>query len=47
MVKAIKGCGGDKVKVTIYPEVGHDAWNQAYDDEALYRWFLEHVKTAR
>ncbi|HEX9140481.1 MAG TPA: dienelactone hydrolase family protein [Steroidobacteraceae bacterium] len=41
MVDAIKECGGD-VKLTIYPELGHSAWEPAYSDPALYKWFLDH-----
>jgi predicted peptidase len=41
MVDAIKACGGD-IKLTIYPELGHSAWEPAYVDPALYEWFLSH-----
>ena len=41
MVNAVKGCGGD-VRFTVYPNVGHGAWVQAYADSTLYTWFLEH-----
>jgi predicted peptidase len=41
MVDAIKACGGD-IKLTIYPERGHSAWEPAYVDPALYEWFLSH-----
>ena len=41
MVDAIKACGGD-ITLTIYPELGHSAWEPAYVDPALYEWFLNH-----
>jgi predicted peptidase len=39
MVEAVRAAGG-KVKFTVYPDVGHDAWDPAYDDPALYDWLL-------
>jgi predicted peptidase len=41
MVDAIKKAGGEKVKLTIDPDAGHDCWTKAYADPALYRWLLE------
>ena len=38
-VDALRACGGS-VTFTIYPGVGHDAWNPAYDDPALVPWLL-------
>lgn len=32
------------VKLTIYPEAGHVETTQAYDDPALYEWFLAHQR---
>ncbi|MCX8113794.1 MAG: prolyl oligopeptidase family serine peptidase, partial [Burkholderiaceae bacterium] len=37
MVEALRGCGG-VAELIVYPNVGHDAWNRAYEDEELYRW---------
>lgn len=28
-------------KVTIYEGVGHEAWERAYGEEALYRWMMQ------
>ena len=42
MVAAIKVCGGD-VRYTVYPELGHSAWDPAYADPALYQWLLGHT----
>ncbi|MCF7708163.1 MAG: prolyl oligopeptidase family serine peptidase [Verrucomicrobia bacterium] len=45
MVDALKEFGCKEVKLTVYPEAGHDAWTQTYDNPALYDWFLEHRRT--
>lgn len=42
MARAIRACGGRKSRLTIYPDLGHNAWDPAYDDPALYLWFLSH-----
>jgi predicted peptidase len=39
LVRALKACGG-KVRFTIYPEAGHDAWTVTYNNPAFYRWLL-------
>ncbi len=44
MVEALARYHGD-IRVTIYPDTGHDSWIQAYDDPALYDWMLAQVKT--
>jgi predicted peptidase len=41
MVDALKKAGSD-VKLTIYPEAGHDSWTKTYNNPELYTWFLEH-----
>jgi predicted peptidase len=40
MVRAIRACGGSP-RLTIYPDFGHNSWDPAYDDPALYWWLLE------
>ena len=45
MVEAIKAAGGD-VKLTVYPEAGHDSWTESYNNPELYRWFLSHQRQA-
>lgn len=40
MVRAIRACGGHP-RLTIYPDLGHNAWDPAYDDPALYLWLLK------
>ena len=41
MVNAFKKIGND-VKLTVYPEAGHDSWTEAYNNPELYEWFLKH-----
>jgi len=40
MVRAIHACGGTP-RLTIYPNFGHNSWDPAYDDPALYLWLLQ------
>jgi len=40
MVDALREADGN-VKFTIYPEAGHDAWTETYDNPELYKWLLE------
>ena len=42
MARAIRACGGRSSRLTIYPDLGHNAWDPAYDDPALYLWLLSH-----
>lgn len=41
MVERLKLCGSN-VKFTVYPEANHDSWTETYNNEELYKWFLEH-----
>jgi predicted peptidase len=44
LVDALMACGSD-VKFTLYPNAEHEiAWINAYNDPALYEWFLAHTK---
>lgn len=40
MVERLKTCDGN-VKFTVYPEANHDSWTETYNNEELYKWFLE------
>ncbi len=40
MVAAILAAGGERVKHTSYPGVGHDSWRQAYSGDQLWNWLL-------
>jgi predicted peptidase len=44
MVEAFKKIGGEDVKLTVYPDAGHDSWTEAYNDPALYEWLLKHTR---
>lgn len=41
MVDALKALGSD-VRMTIYPDLGHDSWTRTYENDELYEWFLQH-----
>lgn len=43
MVNALKALGSP-VKFTVYPEAGHDAWTQAYQEAEMWEWLLEQRK---
>lgn len=45
MVEAVNVCGG-QARLTLYPELGHDAWTATYDNPALYEWLLAHRRAA-
>jgi predicted peptidase len=44
MVNAFKQIGGPDVRLTVYPDAGHDSWTETYDDPKLYEWFLGHKR---
>lgn len=39
LVDELKRLGGN-VKLTIYPEAGHDSWTETYDNPEFYKWLL-------
>ena len=41
MVQALRRLGNTHVRLTIYPEAGHDAWTQTSDNPPLYKWLLQ------
>ncbi len=43
MERWINAAGGN-CKLTIYPGVGHNSWDNAYRNENLGDWFLQHKK---
>lgn len=43
MVDAVNRYGG-RAKLTIYPENGHDAWSDTYQNPEVYRWLLSHSR---
>ncbi len=44
-VEALRACGGT-VEFIVFPGVGHDAWNPAYDDPALVPWLMAQRRRA-
>lgn len=40
MVDALKQAGAS-VKFTVYPEAGHNAWTETYNNPEVYKWLLE------
>ena len=47
LVNALKRIGNEKVKLTVYPEAGHDSWTETYDNEEFYTWLLQQKITTR
>jgi len=44
MVGILKKIGAQDVKLTIYPEAGHDSWTETYNNPELYQWLLSHER---
>ena len=42
MTNALMRAGCKDVKLTVYPEAGHDSWTQAYNEPDIWNWFLAH-----
>jgi predicted peptidase len=45
LVSLVNQIGGT-AKLTIYPDAGHNCWDRAYADPALWDWILAQKKTA-
>jgi predicted peptidase len=43
IVKALE-TQGTEVRLTVYPEAGHDSWTETYSNPKLYKWLLAHRK---
>ncbi len=44
MVDAMKKANALEVKLTEYPEAGHDSWTVTYNNPELFAWFLQHTR---
>ena len=44
MTNALMRAGCKDVKLTVYPEAGHDSWTKAYNEPELWHWFLAHSR---
>ncbi|MGE3309702.1 MAG: dienelactone hydrolase family protein [Limisphaerales bacterium] len=42
MVEAYKTVGND-VRLTVYPDAGHDSWTETYKNPELFDWFRQHT----
>ena len=40
MVESIQAADGNRVRLTVYPDLEHDSWTVTYDNMELYRWLL-------
>lgn len=47
MIEAVKRLGNAETRLTVYPGVGHDSWNKAYNDPELFDWLLSHRRPAQ
>jgi len=43
MVDLVNKIGGH-ARLTVYPDLGHDCWERAYDDPELWKWMLAQKK---
>lgn len=41
MVKALKKVGAKEVRLTLYPEAGHDSWTRTYSNPEVWDWLLK------
>jgi len=41
LVGYLQSVGGD-ARLTVYPDAGHNSWDQTYSNPYLYRWLLQH-----
>ncbi len=46
LVDVLERAGGN-VRLTVYPEAGHDAWTETYANPELYAWLLAQSRAAR
>jgi predicted peptidase len=46
MHQALKKTGAD-VKLTVYPDAGHDSWTATYANPELYQWLLAHQRAGK
>lgn len=44
MVKYANERGGKLAKLTTYPGVGHNSWDKAYGDEAMWEWLFAQMR---
>ena len=45
MYKALKDAKAKEVEYTVYPNAGHDAWTETYNNDKVYDWLMKHTKS--
>jgi predicted peptidase len=43
-VDALRAAGNEAVRLTVYPDAGHDSWTETYNNPELYAWLLSHSR---
>lgn len=46
MVESLKKRGGN-ARLTVYPDAGHDAWTETYNNPKLYQWLLKQKRSRK
>jgi predicted peptidase len=44
---AIEKAGGKSMKLTVYPDAGHDSWTETYNNAEVYEWLLKQKLPAK
>ncbi len=44
MVESFQKAKVTDIKLTMYPDDGHDSWTHAYNEPDLYDWLLRHSR---
>lgn len=47
MAASLESMGNKQIKLTLYPDFGHDIWTFTYLKPELYEWFLQHKRSDR
>ncbi len=46
MVESLRQIG-NRAKLTVYTDTGHDAWTRTYDNPDVYKWMLEQRRSLK
>ena len=44
MVRVLREAGATDVRLTAYPDAGHEVWTETYKNPQLYEWLLSHER---
>jgi len=44
MVRLVNEKDGEHAKLTLYPGVGHNSWDKAYGDQAMWQWLFKQTR---